>query len=104
MKMYSFGTLYEDKRFELLRIGRTRFFLKLKGCLEHGCPGLKRITRKEAQVLLFEHILEEIKAGTKVYGMTEEEAAELMEAKIRDASERNAKKGHAVPEENAQGG
>lgn len=86
MKICSFDTVYENERFELLRVGETIFFLELKGGPKHACPGLKKISRKEAEVLLYEHVLEEIRAGTKVCGMTEKEAAELLEAKIREIS------------------
>ena len=104
MKMYSFDTVYEDKRFELLRVGKTRFFLKLKGGLKHACPGLKRITRKEAEVLLCEYIKKDLEGSTRVFGMNEDEVERLMKEGVRTLGERVAGTEHLARGENAQGG
>ena len=87
MKMYSFETVYEDKRFELLRVGQNRFFLKLKGGLKHACPGLKRITRKEAEVVLYEHIKKDLEGSTRAFGLEKDEVGRLIKAGVIAAGE-----------------
>lgn len=100
---HGFETVYENNRFEVLRVGKDRFFLKLRGGLSYACPGLKKISKKEAEVLLAEHILEELRAGTRVIGMSEEEAAELMDGKLREGREVTAEREDAALGEEAQG-
>ena len=104
MRMYGVETLYENKRFELFRIGRHTFFVKLKGGLKHACPGLKRITRKEAEVLLCEYIKKDLEGSTRVFGMNEDEVERLMKEGVRTLGERVAGTEHLARGENAQGG
>jgi len=61
--MKGFEVVYAEKEFEVLRAGRERFFLRLKGGLKYAAPGLRRITRKEAETVIQEHITKEMKRG-----------------------------------------
>ena len=58
--MQGFETIYKNKRFEVITTGRDRFFLELKGALVYAHPGLKRITRLEAEQLIAEHVIKHL--------------------------------------------
>jgi len=80
--MKGFEVIYAEKEFEVLRAGRDRFFLRLKGGLKYAAPALRRITRKEAETVIQEHIRKELK--------TEQAEAEKMAGQLAGPAEKES--------------
>ena len=88
--MKGFETVYWDKQFEVLRAGRARFYLKVKGGLRYAAPGLTEISRNEAEKLIQEHVLKELKRGQEEAQVQKGQDREAGTRELEDAEE----KGH----------
>ena len=65
MELSGLETVYCEEGFEVLRAGRDRFFLKVTGGLRYAAPGLTELSWKEAETLIQEHILKELRRGQR---------------------------------------
>lgn len=65
-KMTAYETVFSHRRFEVLRAGKGRYYLQLRGGIRHASPGLTRITEEEAMQLIAEHAARELRRGQPV--------------------------------------
>ena len=79
--MQGFKSIYVDRQFEVLRTGKEKFFLKLKGGLVYAHPGLKEITKREADKLVEEHITRNLERGLQALEAGQKEEAYGTESK-----------------------
>lgn len=61
--MKAYETVFSHRKFEVLRAGRDRYYLKLKGGIRYASPGLKRITEEEAREVIRAHARKEVDRG-----------------------------------------
>ena len=79
--MQGFERVYVDRQCEVLRTGRDRFFLKLKGGLVYAHPGIKEITKTEAENLVEERIAARLERGLQALEAGQKAEASAPESK-----------------------
>ena len=96
--MRGFETVFSHRQFEVLKAGKNRYYLKLKGGLRYASPGLKRITREEARKVVQEHAARELKQGLQELVESMDRLTERMKAGLKAREEPKVKVGYVLPE------